>query len=141
MNNLNNDTCPTCNNKYVTLDHLLLLACERDELAACVTLVDIGANVNMKTKCNTPLLHIAIYNGNIRMVMFLLDKGADVETTDEEGNTALAIAERTGDNAIIQILKILKKEKFTPDAGIKLDHPFPDNPNQGIGHHRTTKND
>lgn len=58
-------------------------------------------------------LHLAIYHKRPMMVKFLLRKGASVDALTEEGLTALQLAEKIGDQEIIDIIKS-KKGISTP---------------------------
>lgn len=56
----------------------------------------IGADVNMKTTLGRTPLHVAAAQDRGSIVDILLNNGADVNDVDNEGNSALAIAERFG---------------------------------------------
>lgn len=54
-------------------------------------------------------LHIAVISGNKEVVQRLISLGADVNLTDEKGNTALDIALQNGQEEIALILKNTQK--------------------------------
>jgi ankyrin len=67
------------------------------------------ANIDEKNtvggyKGYTPLFW-AILHGETKVVKFLTENGADVNTLAENGNTPLSIANESGDNDIVEILK------------------------------------
>lgn len=62
-------------------------------------------------------LHLAIFHKRPMMVKFLLSKGASVDALTEEGLTALQLAEKIGDQEIIDILKT--KKGLSPAGGKK----------------------
>ena len=57
------------------------------------TLIHLGADVNASTRRDrfTPL-HIAVVNGNARMVIDLIELGADLQVYDADGMTPLDLA-------------------------------------------------
>jgi ankyrin repeat protein len=70
-------------------------------------LVEHGVSVNgQDDRGYTPLMRAAMaYSRNKDVVEYLLSKGADTTPTNETGATALSIAERYGDTAVVASLK------------------------------------
>ena len=70
--------------EQIHLDSALLLACQYDNVDFPRLLIDHGANVNYFDDFNrsTPLMASAM-RGNWRMVGLLLERGADVDLSDE----------------------------------------------------------
>ena len=62
-------------------------------LAATKLLVELGADPNVSNKWGTSALHGAAYTGANEIVRFLVSKGADLNATDQYGQTPLSIAE------------------------------------------------
>lgn len=68
-------------------------------------LLDHGAKAKVKTNLGRPaLLMAAAYAGNSESVHLLLDAGADVNFHDARDWTALVLAARTGDKAMVRSL-------------------------------------
>ncbi len=55
-------------------------------------MLDAGVPVNMRTSEGESLLMLASKNGHIETVRLLLEKGADRDAQDRNGNTALSLA-------------------------------------------------
>ncbi len=69
------------------------------------TLRGMNIDVNLKDAIGRTSLHIAAENGNIDIVMFLIENGANVNVTDVNGNTPLVfIINKTGNLKVIQRL-------------------------------------
>lgn len=51
-----------------------------------------------------PLLHWAVFSGNVEVVAFLLDQGEDLNARDLEGETPLHEAARCGQKAVAELL-------------------------------------
>ena len=82
----------------------------------CNHLIDQGATVDcvhtVKSestalgtwRCGQQPLHIAVTQGFLQTVRLLLDRGANKDHTTEGGDTALALAARTADSAMVSVL-------------------------------------
>ncbi|KAL3069171.1 hypothetical protein niasHT_034401 [Heterodera trifolii] len=73
----------------------LHFAAQKGNLALCKLLVAKGAKVNQRSKDKRGIvpLHIACGNGHLSIVKFFLESaGADIESTDSDGDTALFYA-------------------------------------------------
>ena len=70
---------------------------------------DYAAPAILEKHTENTLLHIAVAAGNVGAVKALLARSIDVDSTDEEGMTAVALASRHGFNAILDHL--LQKAK------------------------------
>ena len=80
------------------------VAGESIELAAC--LLDSGAEVDDVVEPEkTSLLMVAARDGCQEMVELLLDHGADIKLVDREGRDAIAIAENSGQESIVELLQ------------------------------------
>jgi len=68
-------------------------------------LVAHGANVNARSETErTPLLVAASYPGTVDLLRLLLDRGADLRAKDQLGATALSLAVRSADVAVVRFL-------------------------------------
>jgi len=66
-------------------------------------LVEAGADVNVVQASHTPL-HAAAENGNIEMLILLLENGANVNARNENGETPAQLAAAKGHHEIAKIL-------------------------------------
>lgn len=72
--------------------------------AAVSRMIKDGEDVNLIKNNQVPLI-IAVKNGDIEMVRLLLSRGADVNLTDSQGNTAMIYAKVRADAKMIELLK------------------------------------
>lgn len=72
----------------------LMYACSKDYSSIVELLVHAGAQVNMQNTGGwTALMHAISFGTNDDIVRFLCEHGADLTMQDDEGNTALALAQ------------------------------------------------
>lgn len=69
-------------------------------------LVEAGAEVNVIQASQMTPLHAAAKNGNIEMLILLLEKGALVDIKNDQGKTASDLAFEKGHREIAQILAV-----------------------------------
>ena len=69
-------------------------------------LVEAGAEVNVIQASHMTPLHAAAKNGNIEMLILLLEKGALVDIKNDQGKTASDLAFEKGHREIAQILAV-----------------------------------
>lgn len=69
-------------------------------------LVEAGAEVNVIQASQMTPLHAAAKNGNIEMLILLLEKGALVDIKNDQGKTASDLAFEKGHQEIAQILAL-----------------------------------
>jgi ankyrin repeat protein len=67
-------------------------------------LIDNGANVNVKQQAGATPLHSVAQNGNLEMLILLLEKGAEVNTRMEGGKLPADVAREKGFDEIAEIL-------------------------------------
>uniref|UniRef100_A0A182VV89 non-specific serine/threonine protein kinase n=1 Tax=Anopheles minimus TaxID=112268 RepID=A0A182VV89_9DIPT len=71
-------------------------------------LINAGANINATAGCrcdNKTALHFSAEHGHVSNIKVLLDAGASFIAKDRNGLTALDLAERSGHEACVQLLK------------------------------------
>lgn len=69
-------------------------------------LIEAGAEVNIIQASQMTPLHAAAKNGNIEMLILLLEKGALVDIKNDQGKTASDLAFEKGHGEIAQILAV-----------------------------------
>lgn len=77
----------------------------------CQVLLDAGAYPGVKCEQMSTVLHFVAWNGHGETCKLLLDAGVDVYAEDNEGRTALDVAERYKRSDIVKLLK----EYMNPD--------------------------
>ncbi|XP_047942782.1 potassium channel AKT1-like, partial [Salvia hispanica] len=88
-------------------------AAEQNNLDLLKEIVRHDGDVTWPNQNGRRAIHIAVREGNIEMVKFLLDQGANIDDIDENGFTSRDLAEQQGHNNI--------KELFTSFKGTKSD--------------------
>ncbi|RUS70761.1 hypothetical protein EGW08_021480, partial [Elysia chlorotica] len=97
------------------LNTALLEACKEGRKFIVQRLVRSGADVNTRDneRCTTPL-HVAAQQNFVDIADFLLDRHADINASDWQGNSALILAvHRSGSSDILNLLL---------SHGAKIDH-------------------
>lgn len=69
-------------------------------------LLEHGANLNSIGPFGETVLIIAVSDGYGEIIELLIQKGADPHLKDNNGNTALMIAKQTGNDYLLDILRI-----------------------------------
>ena len=77
------------------------MAINKRHLNFVTELIASGADVNTGSQ---PVLIKSVTLGNIQCVKMILKAGADINTRDENGNTALIKAANDGNESIVQLL-------------------------------------
>ncbi len=83
----------------------LTWAVKKEQLKAAKALIKAGADYNHKDSEGTPLLHLAVDNGDEKLVDFLLENQVDVKAKDQYGLTALVYALKDQHTAIAKKIK------------------------------------
>ena len=87
---------------------LIYTACNRvatNELDCLNLLIANGANVDAQNEFKSTALHCAALTGQASMIESLLKAGADASIKDENGRTALDLAERGNHTECIKLMK------------------------------------
>jgi len=81
-------------------------ACKRGKLATIKHLIEtLGYPVTIKEPFNeNTLLHTACAHGQRTIVIYLLDKGAKIETYNKKGNSPLCLAYANGHKHVIRVI-------------------------------------
>ena len=82
------------------------LAVQRNDIAR--TLIEHGANVNVKGDNDVAPLHTAAARGNIESATLLLDHGADIGAVTKDGKTAVSYAEERTHPEMVNVLQSRK---------------------------------
>lgn len=95
----------------------LHVAAATGDIGAAEMLINSGAEINssLGARVETPL-HAASRESGKDMVLFLLDKGADIHATDVGGWTALHHAAAIGNREVVQLLTSRGLDVNQPDA-------------------------
>ena len=80
-----------------------------------------GVDLNLKDSEGSTALMAAAAYGDVECVQKLVDAGCDQAATNEEGQTAVAIAEADGNNDVISILggTVVEESKPEPELSLK----------------------
>lgn len=84
---------------------ILNVAAFRGNLTHVRVLVENGANVHFKGDMGYTPLHDAVSAGHGSVAAYLLDHGADPNTRNEFGQTALEMASQANDKTMLRLLK------------------------------------
>ncbi len=90
------------------LGHTMLSVCARNgykEKAEFLLSMDAEVNTREEVLGRTPLM-IAAYCGHTPLVRLLLKAGADATMRDDQGETALSIAEKHGRDEVVRVLNV-----------------------------------
>ena len=92
----------------------LLLACYRSNNDVAKYLINIGSDINGKSKFGTPLM-ACIVKGNNEIASFLIQSKADINAADANGTTALIYAVQFQNTTILKLLMENKVDKNHKD--------------------------
>ncbi|TVU35773.1 hypothetical protein EJB05_17676, partial [Eragrostis curvula] len=85
------------------------IAIEENNSELLKDIIRYGGNVTRSLKDGTTPLHRAVCDGNIQMVEFLLEQGADIDKQDDNGWTPRTLAEQQGHDDIQLLFKSRRK--------------------------------
>jgi ankyrin repeat protein len=102
--------------EFEVVNHIL-----QEDLSKVKAWLETGVNINARFiffqwEGFTPLMLAAMSNNNDKIVAFLIDKGADVDTRTKHGTTALMYASQNTNSGSINIVKTLLKAKADSNA-------------------------
>jgi ankyrin repeat protein len=76
----------------------------RGHAAIARRLVEVGADVNVRQRHGWTPLHGAVHMGDADLVRFLLSHGADPKAATDDGETAIDMARKAGDQQMVELL-------------------------------------
>jgi ankyrin repeat protein len=98
------------------LSRALYEAAWRGDLAHVESLLDHGANINMRSNAGTTPLHKAVSKGHLGVVEILIARGADINARDKKNRTPLHEAVNLGHAEIARTLIAAKADLNVTDA-------------------------
>jgi uncharacterized protein len=101
----------------------LTAAARKGDLAAVLTFLAQGADPSVKeSRGGDTLLHLAAESGNPDLVRWLIEHGADPNTTNNAGATALDLAAGKRDLEVVRCLVEHGAELYEPEGSFTLLH-------------------
>jgi ankyrin repeat protein len=94
-------------NQQASADSVLIWAARHGDIETACISIEMGGSLGVSGMEGTPI-HIAIKHGQNKMVNFLLDRGADINSRDEYGSTPLSCAVRWGDADVLRMILNIK---------------------------------
>ena len=82
----------------------LYIASKNGQVEVAKSILERGAQINLKTNDGTSALHIASQNGHVDVAKLLLEKGAKVDLLNNDQCSSLMIACEHGQTAVTQVL-------------------------------------
>ncbi|KAI3775465.1 hypothetical protein L1987_50042 [Smallanthus sonchifolius] len=88
------------------------IAAEQNKLDILKQIINHGGDVTVPKTNGSTALHVAVCEGNIEMVKFLLTQGADIDKSDDHGWTPRDLADQQGHHDIRKLfLKVKSTDK------------------------------
>jgi ankyrin repeat protein len=84
---------------------LLVLSVLNDDFKTVKLLVDHKAQVNWRDWFNASALMYAASEGDLNIIKYLLERGADIHAKDKHGNTVLSAAKEGNHPEAIKLIK------------------------------------
>ncbi|KAJ1438273.1 RmlC-like jelly roll fold [Sesbania bispinosa] len=91
--------------------HFACIAVEKNDIKLLKDIVQYGGDVTQSTRNGTTALHAAVCEGNVEIVKFLLDQGANIDKQDDNGWTPRAFADHQCHEEIQNIFQGLGRNK------------------------------
>ncbi|XP_075474327.1 potassium channel AKT1 isoform X1 [Primulina tabacum] len=94
------------------------LAAEQNNLDLIKEIIRCGGNVTRPRSNGNTALHVSVGEGNVEIVKFLLEHGADIDKQDENGWSPRDLADQQGHDDIKQLFESYKSsnDKSTPSV-------------------------
>jgi ankyrin repeat protein len=93
-------------------------AVEQDNLTLLKEIIRCGGDVTQPKANGTTALHVAVCEGNMEIVKFLLDHGADIDKPDHDNWTPRALADQQGHEDIKTLFQSIREPKTQPIISI-----------------------
>ena len=78
---------------------------KNNDLEGVIKAIENGAKVDLQNRhWGKTALHYAVEKGNLKIIKYLVEKGADANLQNEGGRTALHYAKQKGNQEIIDLL-------------------------------------
>uniref|UniRef100_A0A7N0V356 Potassium channel n=1 Tax=Kalanchoe fedtschenkoi TaxID=63787 RepID=A0A7N0V356_KALFE len=105
--------------------HYACVAAEQNDLSLLKDIIKYGGDVTLPNCWGTTALHAAVSEGNIEIVKFLMDQGADVDKQDVHGWTPRDLAEHQSHDNIIALFstKQIKTQNNPQDTTTSKQPP------------------
>jgi ankyrin repeat protein len=85
--------------------NLLILAVINDDIPTIKLLIEHKVNINWKDGFGDTALMYAAQTGNMLIINYLLDNGADIHAKDDKGNTVLSAAQEGKHEDAIKLIQ------------------------------------
>ncbi|KVH93767.1 Ankyrin repeat-containing protein [Cynara cardunculus var. scolymus] len=85
------------------------IAAEQNKLDVLKQIISFGGDVTLQKNNGSTALHVAVCEGNIEMVQFLLSQGADIDKPDDHGWTPRDLADQQGHHEIRNLFLSVKQ--------------------------------
>jgi ankyrin repeat protein len=86
---------------------MLILAVQNQDFRTVKLLVENKAEIDWKDWFKSTALMYAAYSGNVNIIRFLLERGADIKAHDDQGNTVLSAAKEGKHPEAIKLIEEL----------------------------------
>uniref|UniRef100_A0A7N0ZSR0 Potassium channel n=1 Tax=Kalanchoe fedtschenkoi TaxID=63787 RepID=A0A7N0ZSR0_KALFE len=96
------------------------IAAEQNNLQLLDRIIQLNGDVTLPGCNGATALHLAVSNGNAKMVKFLLDNGADMDRRDSYGWTPRALAEQQAQEDIKSLFRIQSKSPSDHPVVIRM---------------------
>jgi ankyrin repeat protein len=96
----------------INKDTPLIVAATYDRLESAMLLIRNNVEINRKNNHGSTALHIALENKNEDLALLLIREGANVEITDEDDQNAYKLAQKHGNQRVLELLKIILHELY-----------------------------
>ncbi|KAK7293785.1 hypothetical protein RJT34_16659 [Clitoria ternatea] len=92
--------------------HFACVAVEKNNLELLKDIAQCGGDITRSTSSGTTALHYAVVDGNVEIVKFLLEQGANIDKEDGNGLTPRSLADQLVNEEIQNIFKKIGHHKI-----------------------------